>query len=265
MFLFFSKLLPLFVYPLGLASILLLLGLIIAWKRPYFALFPMGIALITILIFSNAWVSSLLTQSLEWQHLANKNEELPKAEAIILLGGSTVAPIPPRNTVEINYSGDRVLYAAHLYKQGKAPVIIATGGGISWLGKTIPEATNMKQLLLRMGVPASAIIEEPQALNTHDNAVYTKEILEENGIKQSLLVTSAFHMPRSVLTFQKQDINIIPAPTDFSITKQHWKQLKSTPQATLINSLPSAGNLEATTKVLKEYLGIFVYWLRGWI
>ncbi len=263
MFLFFSKLLPLFVYPLGLASILLLVGLIIAWKRPYFALFPMGIALGLILIFSNAWVSSLLTQSLEWQHISN--EELPETEAIILLGGSTQAPIPPRNTVEINDSGDRVFYAAHLYKAGKAPIIIATGGGISWLGKTIPEANNMKQLLVAMGVPPSAVIEETHALNTHENAVYTKEILEERGIEKALLVTSAFHMPRSVLTFKKQEINIIPAPTDFSITKQHWEQLQSTPQATLINSLPSAGNLEQTTKVLKEYLGIFIYWLRGWI
>lgn len=263
MFLFFSKLLPLFVYPLGLASILLLVGLIIAWKRPYFALFPMGIALGLILIFSNAWVSSLLTQALEWQHLSN--EELPETEAIILLGGSTQPPIPPRNTVEITGAGDRVFYAAHLYKAGKAPIIIATGGGISWLGNDTPEASNMKQLLVAIGVPPSAIIEETQALNTHDNAVYTKEILEEKGIQKALLVTSAFHMPRSVLTFKKQNINIIPAPTDFSMTKQHWEQLQSTPQATLINSLPSAGNLEQTTKVLKEYLGILIYWLRGWI
>lgn len=263
MFLFFSKLLPLFVYPLGLASLFLLGGLIIAWKHPRFALFPMGIALGLILIFSNAWVSSWLTQSLEWQYLAN--EELPETEAIILLGGSTQAPIPPRNTVEINDSGDRVFYAAHLYKEGKAPIIIATGGGISWLGKTIPEASNMKQLLVAMGVPPSAVIEETNALNTHENAIYTKKILDKKGIEKALLVTSAFHMPRSVLTFKKQNINIIVAPTDFSITKQHWEQLQSTPQATLINSLPSAGNLEQTTKVLKEYLGIFIYWLRGWI
>ncbi|QDZ39702.1 YdcF family protein [Euhalothece natronophila Z-M001] len=265
MFLFFSKLLPLFVYPLGLASILLLVGLIIAWKRPYFALFPMGIALGVLLIFSNAWVSSGLTQSLEWQHISNENEKLPEAEAIILLGGSTQAPIPPRNTVEITGAGDRVLYAAHLYKQGKAPLIIATGGRISWLGNDTPEATNMKQLLVEIGVPASAVIEEPQALNTHDNAVYTQEILEEKGIKQCLLVTSASHMPRSVLTFKKQEIDIIPAPTDFSITRQHWQQLQSTPQATLLNSLPDADHLEQSTRVLKEYLGIFVYWLRGWI
>jgi uncharacterized SAM-binding protein YcdF (DUF218 family) len=263
MFVFFSKLLPLFVYPLGLTTVLLLLGLIVAWKRPYFALFPMGISVLVILIASNAWISSLLMQSLEWQQI--QNEELPEAEAIIVLGGSTRTPTPPRTTVEITEAGDRVLYAAHLYKEGKAPVIIATGGRISWLANAPPEADSMKTLLTEIGVPPSAVIEETQALNTYQNAVYTKEILERLGIQKSLLVTSAAHMPRSLLVFKKQGINVIPAPTDFIVTKVDWQQLQSTPQATLLNCLPDAGRLQQTTQALKEYLGIFVYWLRGWI
>lgn len=263
MFVFLSKLLPLFVYPLGLASLLLLLGLIIVWKRPFFALFSMGTALLVLLIASNAWVSSRLVQSLEWQHLPDG--ELPQAEAIVLLGGSTQAPSPPRQTVEITEAGDRVLYTAHLYQQEKAPLIIATGGQISWLGKQQPEANYMKQLLVKMGVPASDIIEETQALNTHDNAVYTQTILEENGIEQSLLVTSASHMPRSMLTFQKQGIDVIAAPTDFTITQQHWEQLQATPQSTIINFLPNVEHLNNTTRALKEYIGMVVYWLRGWL
>jgi len=263
MFLFLSKLLPLFVYPLGLASILLLLGLIIVWKRPFSALFSMGTALLVLLIASNAWISSQLVQSLEWQHLPEG--ELPQAEAIILLGGSTQAPIPPRQTVEMTEAGDRVLYAAHLYQQEKAPLIIATGGQISWLGKEQPEASNMKQLLVKMGIPASDVIEETQARNTHDNAVYTKQILEENDIKKSLLVTSASHMPRSMLTFQKQNIDVIAAPTDFTITQQHWEQLQATPQSIVINFLPTVEHLDNTTKALKEYIGMVVYWLRGWL
>jgi uncharacterized SAM-binding protein YcdF (DUF218 family) len=262
-FLFLSKLLPLFLYPLGLTSLLLLIGLIIAWKRPYLALFPMGISLLIILMASNAWVSSLLMQSLEWQQISS--EELPEADAIILLGGSTRVPTPPRHTVEITEAGDRVLYAAHLFKAGKAPLIIATGGRITWLKNAPPEADSMKNLLIEIGVPASAIIEETQALNTYQNALYTKEILEQWGIKKSLLVTSASHMPRSLRVFQKQEIEVIPAPTDFLVTKVDWEQLQGTPQATILNFLPSADNLKQTTQALKEYLGIFVYWLKGWI
>ncbi|PSO48613.1 MAG: hypothetical protein BRC33_09005 [Cyanobacteria bacterium SW_9_44_58] len=263
MFLFFSKLLPLFVYPLGLTSILLGLALIIAWKRPYLALFPTGIALLVIVISSNAWVSSLLMQSLEWRNLPQG--ELPKADAIILLGGSTQVPTPPRKTVEITEAGDRVLYAAHLYQAGKAPLIIATGGRIGWLQNAPPEAHSMKRLLIEIGVPSSVIIEEPDSLNTHQNAVYTKKILEERDIARSLLVTSAVHMPRARLTFKKQGIEVIPAPTDFLVTKMDWQQLQRTPQATLLNCIPQAGRLQQTTRALKEYFGIVVYWLKGWI
>lgn len=263
MFLFLSKLLPLFLYPLGLTSLLLLVGLIIAWKRPYLALFPMGMSLFILLIASNAWISSLLMQSLEWQQIPQ--EELPEAEAIILLGGSTRVPTPPRQTIEITEAGDRVLYAAHLYKAGKAPLIIATGGRIAWLKNAPPEADSMKNLLVEIGVPASAIIEETQAVNTYENALYTKEILKQRGIKKSLLVTSASHMPRSLRVFQKQEIDVIPAPTDFLVTKLDWEQLQGTPQATLFNLLPNAENLKQTTQAIKEYIGIVVYWLRGWI
>jgi uncharacterized SAM-binding protein YcdF (DUF218 family) len=202
-------------------------------------------------------------QSLEWQQISS--EELPEAEAIILLGGSTRVPTPPRNTVEITEAGDRVLYAAHLYKEGKAPLIIATGGRITWLDNAPPEADSMKNLLIEIGVPESAIIEETQALNTYENALYTKKILEQRGIKQSLLVTSASHMPRSLRVFQKQEIDVIPAPTDFLVTQLNWEQLQMTPQATLLNLLPSAENLKQTTQALKEYLGLIVYWFKGWI
>lgn len=263
MFLFLSKLLPLFVYPLGLTTLLLLVGLIIAWKRPYLALFPVGIGLCVILISSNAWVSSLLIQSLEWQQISS--EELPNADAIILLGGSTRIPTPPRQTVEITEAGDRVLYAAHLYKEGKAPFIIATGGRISWLANAPPEADSMKNLLVEIGVPPSAVIEETEALNTYQNAVYTKKIIDQLGLKKVLLVTSASHMPRSRLVFQKQGINVIPAPTDFLVTQIDWEQLQSTPQATLLNCLPDVGRLQQTTQAIKEYIGIVVYWLKGWI
>lgn len=263
MFLFLSKFLPLFVYPLGLTTLLLLGGLILAWKRPQLALLPMGISVIVIFLAGNAWVSSLLVQSLEWQQIPKK--ELPEAEAIILLGGSTRVPTPPRKTVEITEAGDRVLYAAHLYKEGKAPLIIATGGRITWLKNSPPEADSMKTLLTEIGVPEEAILEETEALNTYQNAVYTKEILEQRGIKKSLLVTSASHMPRSMLVFKKQDINVIPAPTDFTVTQLDWEQLQSTPQATILNLIPDAGRLQQTTQALKEYIGIVVYWLKGWI
>jgi len=80
-----------------------------------------------------------------------------------------------------------------------------------------------------------------------------------------LLVTSALHMPRSLLIFKRQGIAAIPASTDFLVTTEDMKQQQSTPQATILNLLPDADQLQQFTRALKEYVGIVVYRLRGWL
>jgi uncharacterized SAM-binding protein YcdF (DUF218 family) len=122
----------------------------------------------------------------------------------------------------------------------------------------------MAKFVEAMGVPESAIVQEPQALNTYQNAVYTHQILEDRNIDRVLLVTSAIHMPRSLMVFRKQGINAIPAPTDFLIAKPPSDR-PTTWQSVLLNLIPEAGRLEMFTRALKEYIGIAVYWLRGWL
>lgn len=174
-FLFLSKLLPLFFYPVGLTCLLLVVTLVLWWNNPRWVPYPVALALIVLLLATNGWVSNSLVRSLEWQHLPPT--EIPKADAIVVLGGAIRSKIDPRPMVDVAEPGDRVIYAAQLYQEQKAPMVIPTGGRISWLGGGFPEARDMAQLLQLMGVPESAIIEEPQALNTYENAVYVKEIL----------------------------------------------------------------------------------------
>jgi uncharacterized SAM-binding protein YcdF (DUF218 family) len=116
-----------------------------------------------------------------------------------------------------------------------------------------------------MGVPASAIIQESDSFNTYENAVNVRKILETRGIRRVLLVTSAMHMPRSLLIFKHQGIAAIPAPTDFLITDNDLQELQSSPQAILLNLLPDAERLHKFTRALKEYVGLLVYRLRGWL
>ncbi|MFW6296049.1 MAG: YdcF family protein [Halothece sp.] len=263
MFLYLSKLLPIFVYPLGLACVLLVITLVLWWKRSRWTPLPVILALLVLLLGSNGWVSQWMVRSLEWQNLPSAN--LPNAEAIVVLGGATKPASPPRPMVDLNEEGDRVLYAAQLYRQGKAPLIIASGGRIDWRGGGPSEASDMAQLLEMMGVPPSNIILEPNSFNTYQNAVYVKEILQEKGIQQILLVTSAFHMPRSLKIFQKQGIDAIPAPTDFRVSQQDLQEINNTPEAMILNILPDSDRLATTTKVIKEYIGTVVYRLRGWL
>jgi len=73
-------------------------------------------------------------------------------------------------------------------------------------------------------------------------------------------------MPRSVALFEHQGFEVIPAPTDFRITQSGWDQMTSTSLLVqLLNLFPSADNLSQTTGALKEYIGMFIYRLRGWL
>ncbi|MGK7874347.1 MAG: YdcF family protein [Xenococcaceae cyanobacterium] len=262
-FVFLSKLLPLFLYPLGLVFVLLVVALVLSWKRFSWVQLPVALALVVLLLASNGWMSNFLVRSLEWQILPAA--EIPTAEAIVLLGGATRSAIAPRPMVDVTEQGDRIIYAAKLYRDSKAPLIIATGGRIKWRGGGQPESADMAQLLEMMGVPPSAIIQESDSLNTYQNAVNVRQILEEQGIKQVLLVTSAMHMPRSLRIFKRQGIEAIPAPTDFLVSMQDLQEPSSSIQGIILNILPDVHRVAKTTMAIKEYIGTVVYRLRGWL
>lgn len=263
MFLYLSKLLPLFLYPLGLACLLMVVALVTLWKQPRRAAGAIALALVVLLVGSNGWVSRSLVRSLESQNIPQA--ELPNASAIVVLGGATKPAFPPRPGVDLSDEGDRILYGAQLYQQHKAPLIIVSGGRIDWQGSGPPEAADMAVILRQVGVPASAIIQESSSLNTYQNAVNVKKILEERGIRQVLLVTSAMHMPRSLLIFKRQGIAAIAAPTDFLVSDNDLQELQRSPQARLLNILPDTDRLYQSTRALKEYVGLIVYRLRGWL
>ncbi|MBI9047980.1 MAG: YdcF family protein [Anaerolineaceae bacterium] len=264
MFVFLSKVLPLFVYPVGLLTILISLVLIFG-KRENFRRFVLIVALLLLLVSGNKWLATSVAHSLEWRYLPF--EEVPEAEAIVVLGGATLAQDYPRSNVELNGAADRVLHTADLYLAGKAPLIISSGGSIDWqqIGDSTP-AKEMADLLVRFGVPQEAIVLQTQSYNTHEDAVYSAELLNEMGIKRIILVTSALHMPRSVALFVHEGFEVIPAPTDYRVTQSDWEALWQVKfPNTLINMIPSESNISDLTTALKEYIGIMVYRLRGWL
>jgi uncharacterized SAM-binding protein YcdF (DUF218 family) len=264
MFLFLSKFLPILIYPLGFGCLLLILALIL---RKYDRL-RNGLLIAVVLILwlaGNRWISTSLARSLEWRYLPP--QEIPQAEAIVLLGGSTEPALYPRPQVEVNSAADRVLYAASLYHQGTAPLILLSGGSIDWQPDSSGSpAEQMAELLDMLGVPAQALLLETKSLNTYENALYAKEMLAERGITRVLLVTSAMHMPRSVGLFEKQGLEVIPLPADFTVTQEGWDNLFSESlENNIISFFPNSSSLGLTTNVLKEYIGMLIYRLRGWM
>ena len=255
---YLDKLLPLFVYPLGLSLMLMLLALVLRLLGR--GKLGMGLAVLAacwLWIWSMPVASDRLRASLEFQAPLEYARDVAEGDVIVLLGGG-ISPAPPDWPYpDLNRAGDRVWHAARLFHAGKAPVVIASGGGSPWREAEQTEAEAMRTLLVDLGVPAESILLEDQSRNTRENAVLTARLLEAQGLDRVLLVTSALHMPRSLATFRAAGIEATPAATDFEV-------LPSPSARDLRHWLPNAGALEGSTRAMQEYLGIWVYWLRGW-
>jgi uncharacterized SAM-binding protein YcdF (DUF218 family) len=124
----------------------------------------------------------------------------------------------------------------------------------------------MASILEMIGVPSNALWLQTLSQNTHEDAVYSLELLKQKGVKNILLVTSAMQMPRAMALFRNQGVEIIPAPTNYTVTQAGWDDLKTfNIQSIIINLIPNVSSISLTGNALKEYIGIFVYHLEGWL
>jgi uncharacterized SAM-binding protein YcdF (DUF218 family) len=258
MTLLLTKILTQLAYPLSLSILLSLLAGLVFWRaRRRLGGLLLGASLLILVVFSIPVCSDYLCASLERLYPPVLTEALPDADAIVVLGGVVEDAIAPRLSVHLGDGVDRVRYAAQLYRAGKAPLVVASGGQLPWLTEGRAEAYVMAELLTEWGVPPTAILVEADSRTTYENALFSKVLLEARGIHSVLLVTSALHTPRALATFRTLGIRAVPAPTDIVVVNRQ--------RDTLLRWLPDAEALAGSTLALKEYLGMVVYRLRGWI
>jgi uncharacterized SAM-binding protein YcdF (DUF218 family) len=242
------------VYPLSLALLLSLIGVILVWldrRRPGLAALLTGLA--WLYLCSTAFFADFLIGWLEQGYPSKAMSAVEQADAIVLLGGAARGHTHAGRMPDLNQHADRLVHAVALYKAGKAPVILVTGGGAPG---NRPEASQIKDHLRVMGVPDRAILLEVQSRNTYDNALYTAPMLEARKMSRVLLVTSAYHMRRSEAVFRDQGVDVQPAPTDH-------KRLVAT--TAVPRWLPGSGSLLRSTLALHEITGFWVYRWRGWL
>jgi uncharacterized SAM-binding protein YcdF (DUF218 family) len=220
-----------------------------------------GLAIAVLLVCGNGWVVAALTRGLEGQY--PPRDPVPHADAILVLSGGVLGKTPPRPSIEIADAGDRLLYGAALFKQGKAPQIICTGNAATGGLVPRPASEDMAELLTLLGIPDQAIVTETRSENTHEHAVQLCPMLTARRISSVLLVTSAMHMPRAMGVFRRAcpALEFIPAPTDFHAPydpPMPWYR-KS------VNLLPTPRSLLEFSDAAHEYLGIAYYTVRGWM
>ena len=234
---------------------LILLGLIglIFWKRWWGRGFVL-LSLTALWLLSTEPVRDALTSPLEFRYSVLDVHKVPaNGAAIVLLGGGVYENAPEYGGRDElgRYALMRTVYAADIARQNGLDIYAS---GASPLAEDAePEGEVMRRWLLKLGLPESAAFAETAANTTWENASYMKTLLSGKGIDTVVLVTSAWHMPRSVWCFESQGLKVIPAPTDF-MTKQKAYDLRS--------YLPHWTTLAASGQAMHEYIGLFWYRLK---
>lgn len=255
---FLIKFIALPLYPLGLVTVLLIVGIVAFFTRKRYSIWCFVAAGTLLLLFSSRIVANLLVGILENRYYSEQ-QLTDSCSAIVVLGGSGKATEHGTNRLEINEAGDRVIHGARLYKKGICKWIITSGGPVDPASKDVlPEGLHNALLLMEMGVDSNNIIVEKKAKNTHEHGPYIAQILDSLGLpRKIILVTSAAHMIRSEAVFKKHGFTVYPAPTDFqkSVTKRTF----------IFNLFPNSSYLDISTQALHEYYGLIGYKLLGWI
>jgi uncharacterized SAM-binding protein YcdF (DUF218 family) len=240
----------LLVPPLSL-FVLAAIGLVIGWRWRRFGKAVVALAAILLVLVSMPAVSGWLMQPLQIYPPVDPARIPANVGAIVILSGDTKAAAAEYGADVIGpITLERVRYGAHLHRRTGKPVLVS-GGFVP--PSATPIARQMRDVLIgELNVPVKWT--EDRSLDTHQNAVFSSQILREGGVKTVLLVTHAWHMRRAMAAFRAAGIEPIAAPTRFV----------NAPTPIAQDFIPTAGALLASSYAVHEWLGLVWYYVAGY-
>lgn len=245
-----------------------LLGLVLMNKNRRVGKYVTASGLILLYIFSLPVTANMILSWLEPEvaitektltnkintplNTTHKTTQLSKPpQAIVILGaGRHYNSLEFESDTPNEYALERIRYGVWLARRTFLPILVSGGLGDE---NTVSEAEMMKQVIeTEFALPVRWA--ETKSRNTHENAKYSAEILKSEDVESIYLVTHAGHMKRSVISFEKFDLTVTPAPTAFGSTSQ---------RAIGVNYfLPDSKALFRSSLVLHEWVGMIWYWVR---
>lgn len=237
--------------PAGL-FLLLVFGLLLSHRYPKTGRALSAGAVLLLFFLSTGVGARMLVNPLEQLTRALSTAEGTGAQAIVVLAAGRYTNAPEYGGAEVpDYIAlARLRYAAHLYRETGLPLLVSGGNGTPD-GLYKPKAWAMATALRHdFSVPVRWI--EPASATTAENALFSTRMLKRDEVSRILLVTDAMHMPRSVMAFAENGMEVIPAPTVFL----------STGELTWHDFLPSAEHLRRSCYATYEWLGLAWYAVR---
>ncbi len=255
MFFFLSKTISYLVMPLSLIVISFLGGVFVRRPKLKKVFFWVGFGLM--LFFSNDFIANEVM--LKWEIPAVAFNDVKPHKLGIVLTGTTIDKTDPDDRVYFNKGADRVTHTVHLYKLGLIEKILISGGTGTITEAGEPEANKYERAMIMMGVDADDIIIENETRNTYESAVAVRPMLERMGYTADdcLLITSAFHMRRSLACYRKAGLE----PHVFSVDFYSHPR-KFYPDSILVPRVEALVNWH---KLFKEWVGFAAYRAAGYV
>jgi uncharacterized SAM-binding protein YcdF (DUF218 family) len=259
------KILPIFLLPVGLVLALLALGLLLGRR------WIIGLGFSVLLLLSTPFISNSLMRYTEGYQERTLASIAPKADAIVVLSGGRITAPGEANVSEWD-GANRFYGGVELFKAGKAPLLVFTGGWDPLIPNALPEGELLISYAQALGVPQQNMVTTGTVINTQAEAMAVAELLQKSELKTSmgisapsaedpaltspvkpsiLLVTSAYHMERSTYLFERQNLVVIPFPVGFQVSQGKT--------VSAIDFLPSAKALSISERALRELYGRIYY------
>ena len=240
--------------PVSLIFLLLLVGWLLTLRGRRLAGLATGaLGLLLLAASSFTTLGVLLVEPLEDRFV--RPPEMPaEINTIVMLGGATSGRVSTaRGIAELSEAGDRLAETLRLAEYYPEARIVLSGGAGLLVADGEPEAETAARFFTELGIAPERLVLESASRNTDENAELTKAMLgDDPGVVA--LVTSAFHMPRSVGLFRKVGVEVVPWPTDYRSAGNEGVGLD------IVNPIL---NLTTTGVAMKEWIGLAVYHWTG--
>ncbi|MDM7948221.1 YdcF family protein [Hydrogenophaga sp.] len=239
--------------PLFWVVTLLAVGMLLGTRRPAGGRRWVLAGLVILVLLGWRLPSNAVMHQLETWHPPAVQD--PSAYAgVVVLGGSFESALLQvmREKVQLNAHAERLTEAVALAREHPSLPIVFTGGCVDTGEGFVAEAELAHRFFTQMGLAPDRVQYESASRTTFENALLTAQLSGVDKTQPWLLLTSAWHMPRAMATFQTQGWNVTPWPVDFRGSEQTpWTAYSLT------------RGVQQWQFALHECLGLFAYWVSG--
>lgn len=238
------------IFPPSIFILILLAALLLIRKYKRKAVLLITLDILLIYFLSIEPVKNMVLAPLETYAPPVTKEAAKDADIIVILGGGTLenSPEEGENGSLTGDSFKRALYGLYLAEQYRLPVLYS--GGTLFEGQSKGEAEIAMKLLSKYNKTGIKLMKETMSRTTYENAAYVKEKFNPGKV---ILVTSAYHIKRSLYIFKRAGVECVPAPTDYKIDSCNFN---------ITSWLPKSSEMDCIYKGLKEHVGLLFYMIK---